>query len=299
MARRIFGILFILLGIGGIWLAVTGSQVAKQTVSGLGEGMAASLDLAVQGLDSVLDSLLLTKEILVDVEAALTRVEGTAVNVAVALEGTDPILTEVLTITTQDLPRSLETIEQAVPDAVQAAGAIDATLSTLNRFEINTTILGFPIQYDLGINYDPTVPFDQSVQAIGLSLEGIPDRLRGLEAALTDTQTNLEAIAGDMDLLAADLTQVNAQIAEFTPLVNDFIRVVTDITDNLRLIKGQIGDQVALVNNIITLGAIWLALSQAMPLYLGYELILGRLSPRSDPSAPAGKPEATQVVEGS
>ena len=281
--RRIFGAFLILLGVAGILLAVTGSQAAKQAVTGLGEGMDASLDLVIDSLDTVLDSLLLSREALADVEAAMVRVEETAVNVGTALESTDPIMTEMRIITTQDLPDSLAAIENAVPDAVQAAEAIDTTLTTLNRFKIDTSILGFPIQYDLGIDYDPAVPFSVSVAEIGRSLDGMPERLRGLEDAFTETQANLETISEDMDDLSGDLATINEQIAGFTPLINDFIRVVTEGADNLRLLKGQIDAQVALVNTIITLGMVWLVLSQSMPLYLGYELIFGRLSPGDEP----------------
>jgi hypothetical protein len=283
MARQIFGAFLILLGVAGIMLAVMGARSAQQTVNGLGESVEISLDLVIDSLDTVLDSLLLTQDALADVEAAMTRVEGTAVNVSTALESTDPIIDEMRLITTQDLPNSIEAIEQAVPDAVQAADAIDTTLTTLNRFEINTSILGFPIQYDLGINYDPAVPFSVSVQEIGTSLDGLPERLRGLEQDFSDTQSNLQIISQDMDDLSGDLTAINQQIAGITPLVNDFIRIVTDGADNLRLIKGQINDQVATVNTIITLGMVWLVLSQVVPLYLGYELIMGRLSPGDEP----------------
>lgn len=285
MARRIFGVFLILLGLFGILLAVQGAQLTKQAVADLGSGMDSSIDLVIDSLDTVLDSLLLTRDALADVETLVTRVEGTAVNVSTALESTDPILTEMRIITTQDLPDSLEAIEQAVPDAVQAADAIDTTLTTLNRFEINTTIpvIGYPIQYDLGIDYDPSVPFSASVQEIGNSLDGMPERLRGLEEAFAETQTNLATISGDMDDLSGDLVTINEQIAGLTPLVNDFIRIVTEGADNLRLVKGQIDSQVAMINTIITLGMAWLVLSQVVPLYLGYELIMGRLSPGDEP----------------
>ena len=69
------------------------------------------------------------------------------------------------------------------------------------------------------------------------------------------------------------------------PLVDDFIRVVTEGSDTLRLVKGQIADQVAMINTIITIGMAWLVLSQVVPLYLGYELIMGRLSPGDEPIA--------------
>lgn len=283
MARRIFGVFLILLGICGILLAVNGANLTKQAVADLGSGMNSSIDLVIESLDTVLDSLLLTRDALAEVEALITRVEGTAVNVSDALESTNPILTEMRLITTQDLPDSLEAIEQAVPDAVQAADAIDSTLTILNKFEINTSILGFPIQYDLGINYDPTVPFSVSVEEIGRSLDGMPERLRGLEEAFADTQANIETIGGDMDDLSGDLTTLNEQIAGFAPLVDEFIRVVTEGADTLRVVKGQIADQVAMINTIITLGMAWLVLSQVVPLYLGYELIMGRLSPGDEP----------------
>lgn len=283
MARRIFGVFLILLGISGILLAFMGGNAAKQTVTDLGTGMASSIDLVIESLDTVLDSLVLTQAALVDVEAALARVEETAVNVSTTLEGTDPIFNEMLAITTQDLPNSLETIEQAVPNAVEAADAVDATLRTLNKFKIDTSILGFPIQYDLGINYDPSVPFSASVAAIGTSLDGLPERLRDLETAFTDTQDNLATIGQDMDDLSGDLAAINEQVAGFTPLVNEFIRIVNEGTDNLRLARGQIENKVAMVNSIITLGMAWLVLSQIVPLYLGYELIMGRLSPGDEP----------------
>lgn len=285
MARRIFGVFLILMGLFGILLAVQGAQLTKQAVADLGSGMDSSIDLVIDSLDTVLDSLLLMRDALAEVEGLITQVEETAVNVSGALESTDPIMTEMRLITTQDLPDSLEAIEDAVPDAVQAADAIDSTLTILNNFEINTTIpvIGYPIQYDLGIDYDPTVPFSTSVEKIGRSLEGIPERLRGLEEAFSETQTNLETISGDMDDLSGDLATINEQIAGLTPLINDFIRVVTEGADNLRLVKGQIDNQVAMINSIITLGMAWLVLSQVVPLYLGYELIMGRLSPGDEP----------------
>jgi hypothetical protein len=283
MARKIFGTFLILFGVAGIVLSVWGSQVIRQTISDLAGGMDSSIDLVIDSLDTTLDSLLLARDTMGDVEAALIRVEEAAVNAASALDGTDPILEQMRMVTTEDLPRSLETIERAVPDAVQAADAMDTTLKKLNSFEIDTSILGFPIQYDLGIDYDPTVPFSESVQAIGLSLEGIPDRLRSLEDSLLETQSNMGGISGDMSELAVEITAVNEQMAGFTPLINDFIRIITDASDNLRLVRGQIENQVATVNNIITVITIWLLLSQIIPLYLGYELIVGRLSPEDEP----------------
>ena len=49
MARRIFGVFLVLVGICGILLAVNGAKLTKQAVSDLGSGMNSSIDLAETG----------------------------------------------------------------------------------------------------------------------------------------------------------------------------------------------------------------------------------------------------------
>lgn len=279
------GIILLLIGLSGIALGIVGARVSRDMLQTLSNGTKAGLDLAIDSLQTVSDSLTLARQTIADVHTSLVTVQTTATDVAVSLEASQPMVADVAAIAGQDLPRSVETIQAAIPNAAQAAEAIDSTLTTLNRFKIDTTILGFPIQYDLGIDYNPDVPFGESVLAIGRSLDDMPIRLRNLQTALEDTAVNLQTISEDMRSLSTDLDGINGRLLDFDPLITDYIRIVTETDDNLRLIRGQIDQQVSSAQFVITLGMVWLAVSQLVPLYLGLDLLTdGRLLRRSQPA---------------
>lgn len=285
MIRRILGVILLMIGLSGIALGIVGTRVSRDMLQTLSNGTKAGLDLAIDSLQTVSDSLTLARQTIADVHTSLETVQTTATDVAVSLEASQPMVADVAAIAGQDLPRSVETIQAAIPNAAQAAEAIDSTLTTLNRFKIDTTILGFPIQYDLGIDYNPDVPFGESVLAIGRSLDDMPIRLRNLETALEDTAVNLQTISEDMRSLSTDLDGINGRLLDFDPLITDYIRIVTETDDNLRLIRGQIDQQVTSAQLVITLGMVWLVVSQLVPLYLGLDLLTdGRLLRRSQPA---------------
>lgn len=281
MLQKILGIAIILIGFSGMALGLFGVRIAQETMDGLNAAAQSSLTLAIDSLETVAESLSLARQTIADVNASLGTVQTAADNVAVALEGSQPMLTTVAAIAGEDLPNSIASLQAAIPEAAQAAGAIDSTLRTLNRFKIDTSILGFPIQYDLGINYNPAVPFEQTVQAIGDSLDGLPDRLTDLEDSLLTTAVNLQTITADMQTLSADLGGVGQRLNEFDPLIGDYIRLTTEATANLRLLRGQIADQSEAAKNLITFSMFWLVFSQIVPLYLGADLLMnGRLRPQ-------------------
>jgi chromosome segregation ATPase len=175
------------------------------------------------------------------------------------------------------VPNSIETLQDAIPGLVEVATVIDDALTTLSRFEIDQTIpiVNYRIQYDLGINYDPEVPFDQAVSELGGSLEGLPETLRGLESELATTQASLDTMGGNMEQLATDMATLNASIAEVQPILDEYIRIVTDVNDRMRIASEQIDDQAAQVKQIFNFIFLWMLLFQLVPLYLGLEMAAG------------------------
>jgi hypothetical protein len=153
---------------------------------------------------------------------------------------------------------------------------IDRTLVTLNNFRIDEEILGFPLQYDLGVDYTPEVPFDQSVRELGEGLEGLPESLRTLQVYINVTNGNLQTVSQDIRTLADDLSTVNGRINELDPILDEYIRLITATNDNTRQLRAQINDDVQSIKNGITLVMVWLAITQIAPLYLGWELVTGR-----------------------
>lgn len=276
--RRIIGLILVLIGIGGVGLSIAGTIVGRDIVDEIGDNVLGNLELTTEGLTAVQDTLILAKVALIDVNNGLETVERTAVSVSIAISDTQPLVDQVTLIASDDLPDSIEAIEAAVPGLVQVAGAIDRTLTTLNNFRIDETVplVGFSIQFDLGIDYDPDIPFDESVALLGESLDGLPDRLRSLDQSLQTSSENLGTISEDVLQLSQDLNTINARLAEVDPLLDEYIRIVQDTNDRARFTRLSMQAQLELIKSIVTIAAIWFGLNQLVPIYVGWEMMAGR-----------------------
>jgi methyl-accepting chemotaxis protein len=268
--------MMLLVGFSGVAVGVVGTMHGHRLVDNIGNGLDRSLDLISQSLDTAQETLGLTKTTLGQVNDGLDTVEDTAINVSQTISQTRPLLTEIGQMASHDVPDGLEAIQNTVPDIAQAAAVIDDTLTTLSNLHIEQTVLGFPILFDLGIDYAPTVPFEESINQIDASLEGIPSRLRDLEVHVDATASNLETISHDMVAISKDLDTINNSIADATPLIDDYSRIVTEVNDLIRQTRARLARQLAIAKLAVTIAMAWIGLAQVVPLHLGWNLLTSR-----------------------
>ena len=276
MFRRFLGVLMLLIALGGVALAIFGIRLGHRLVDNVAANFDQTLQLTSQSLDTVSETLLLAKSSIVDVNSVMETAETTADDLAQTVNETRPLLGQISSVASEQVPDSLETIEEAFPSLEQVAGVIDSTLVTLNSFRIDEEILGLNIAYDLGIDYDPEVPFDQSVRELGEGLEGLPESLRTLQVYINVTNGNLQRVSQDIRALADDLNTVNGRINELDPILDEYIVLITNTNDSTRQLRAQMSSEVQSVKNGITLVMVWLAITQIAPLYLGWELVTNR-----------------------
>lgn len=276
MIRRFVGLIIIIVGLGGIILSVIGLRAAPQLIDTIGDSLEANLVLVSESLDTVQETLLLAQSTVGEVTGGLDTVEESAVHLSQTINQTQPLLDQVSTIASDDVPQSLDAIQAAIPDLVQIAAAIDDTLTVLNSFRVDQQILGIPIKFDLGIDYDPAVPFDESVSEIGRSFETLPGQLRDLDEYVIVANDNLALISEDVLAISQDLDGVNGRIAELDPLLEDYLRIVVELNDSTRQTRQIILGELNTLKRITTIALAWVALSQLAPFYLGLELLRGR-----------------------
>jgi methyl-accepting chemotaxis protein len=274
MIRKILGGIMLLIGLSGVTLSIIGIRLGRGLIDSIAGGIDNTLLLTSEGMDNVLETLVFTKAAVTDVNAALVTVEGSADDLSRTVQQTQPLLEQISTVAADEVPNSLESIEMVMPTLEQVAGVIDSTLVTLNKFRIDEEIFGIEIQYDLGINYAPEVPFDVSVNQLGSSLDGLPESLRNLQGYMDVTSGNLDTISRDIHLLADDVGKINGRISELPPIIDEYIRIATEIGDDTRQIRAQIGEHAQTAKTVVTIVIVWLGLTQVAPLYLGLGLVI-------------------------
>jgi archaellum component FlaC len=274
--KRVLGLVMLLIGVFGLALGILGAIGSHVFLDDLFGVMEKSLDSISQSLDTAEETLLLAQMTVEQVNKGLDTVESAAINLSETMIQTRPLLGEISRIVSGDLPDNIEAFQSALPGMAQSAAIIDDTLVALSNLRIEQEILGFPLNFDLGIDYAPEVPFEESINRVAESLEGLPTRLRGLESHIETADSNLETISRDIVTMSADLEAISDSIAAVAPLLDDYLQIVTDVRDLIDRTRIRLVDQLGMVKLVVTLLMVWLGLTQIAPLYLGWELVTGR-----------------------
>ena len=282
--RRILGLIILLTALailgGSIYAAIT----VGDALAGLGAGIRDNLAVASQTLATARNTLVLSRDTFSDVNGGLGTAVAATANASLTVRDSRPLIDNVSGVVTQEVPEAVEGIQDALPNMIEVAGVIDGTLRTLSSIGIDRTInLPFggsiPLQFDLGIDYAPAVPFDNSLRGFQASLEGLPESMRGLETDLQTTGANLDALATDLQAASDNLAVINSRVGEVLPLIEQYLDLADQASAAIDRVDANVETQV----ETLRLGAIgvliFLALSQLAPLYLGWELLTGRRDP--------------------
>lgn len=273
MFRKISGFVLLIIGLLGVLLSIGGIVYSGQAVDAVVKVLDDTLGLTGDSLSTVEDTLTLARGTIGDVNASLVTVGETADSLAKTIADTQPLLDEVAQIAGEDAPNSIESVQDAIPAVAEVAGVIDDTLITLNSFKIEEDILGFQLNYDLGVNYAPSVPFDETVSGLGTSLDGFPDRLRELEPSLTAANENLGAVSENIYAVSGDLAVINGRVADVDPLLGDYIGIVQSINTTLTTTQSTVQAQAGNAKLALQLVFAWLGFLQFSLLYLGWDLM--------------------------
>ena len=284
--KRILGLIMIVTALAIVGVSIFASMRVGDALAGLSTSIENTLMFTSDSLATAGETITLTQQTIGEVGTGLDTASTATANLSGAIADSRPFLTSVSTIVTQDLPANLEAVQAALPNVVQVAGVIDTTLTTLNGIGIDRTIdlpfgQSIPIKWDLGINYDPEVPFDQTLATFETTLSGLPESLRALEEDMTVTTDNLGVLSDNLVGISDDLDTINQSVAELVPLLDQYTVLIADLQTSISSAIDRIPAQLEMVRMGIIIGLVLLSLSQLPGLYIGWELISGRRDPQT------------------
>lgn len=297
IVRRILGVLMIIVGIAGLIIALAFTIYGRQLVDTVAVGLNTTTDLLLQTVGTTTDSLVNVKSTIDEAATTLDTVTETAANLSTTLVDTEPLLTTVNSLATETVPDSLEAIQTAIPNLADVAGSIDSTLMRLSELQVERSVFGVPISFDLGINYNPEEPFDTAVLQIGDSLVEVPEQLRSLDESLTAAVSNVSSIADNVQQLSTDLVGVTTSLVQFGPLLDEYIVILEDTARSLEETRAAFQANLNLIRWAVMGLGLWFALYQIVPLYVGWRMLTEDEDEDEDEiEAVVATPSATIVV---
>jgi ABC-type transporter Mla subunit MlaD len=242
----------------------------------VGDQLDFGLTTASSTLDNIKQTLLLFKDAINQVTASMETLEQTALHASKAVNDTRPLVTGAGEIVTTDVADAIENVQNTVAPRVDLAKTIDEAMTALSEFKIEQTILGFPLNFDLGIEYEPQVSLPQAVTDIAGSLAGMPEKLRALSGDIEAADENLGIISQDLEMISNDINAINASLAEIPGLLDSFVDNVNSAQIQIDSIRADLEDNWQLIKTGVVVLFIWLGLTQIAPFLWGYEMFSGR-----------------------
>lgn len=284
MFRRFLGLIILLSTLVVLIAMFAGAYYFGPALDRVSEGIDNGLVLTVETLETVSATLAQTQSALVSINTSLDTAAQTTANLSTTVADTVPLLEQVAVVVADQMPENIEAIQKSIPNIAAVATVVDDALTRLAAFEINQTIpIPFnpiEIQYDLGIEYDPEVPFGDSMEQLGTSLEGLPEELRALRAELEVSAANLQTLSDDLNTASGDVEAINAELAKFIPLLDQYLVLVDQTIGGIEQMRGQLAANLEMIRLVGTVLFVALAFTQIAPLVVGWDLLTARNEPK-------------------
>jgi hypothetical protein len=132
------------------------------------------------------------------------RINQSAEDVAVAVA-------DVAVLTREQIPLALAAVENSLPALVDTAAVIDNTMTALSF---------------LGVPYDPEVPMDEAIEALGDELDGLPEAIAEQGSALDSMVPEILGVGSELELLAGHMEAMTASLDQAQAVIGDYRETV-------------------------------------------------------------------------
>jgi hypothetical protein len=243
----------------GVLVALIGSIVGWQLVGQIDSTTSDTLDVSVESLDTLAETIELADGVLTSTTASLDAVAATLTSVSSSFDSATGVLTEFDSFADTAGP-TLEDTTELVRQLQDVGTTVDDALAAVSDLPI-------------GLDYDPDA-------GLGATLGSLADTLEPLSAQFQSTSENIAVftddiatLRNDLDALTVTVTAIREELAG-TDLLIDQYRVNVDRARTLALAtREDVHGDVGWMRLLIVLAGINFAVGQLVPLWFGRELL--------------------------
>ena len=278
------GILLIGAAVAGLAISVTGIFGVWRLGRSMKTGLIDTLALLETTLQTTADGITIAGQSLDQAIVSLDTLASTLATTGQSVHDTIPVLEALTQVTTQDVPQTILTTQQALASAQASAAVVDSTLTLLTSLPL------LPIT-----PYRPNVALSDALGNISTSLEPIPATLASMEESMTATSRNLVIIDSQFGEMGTDLAAINTSLAQAQAVTTQYLQVTATLQQQVAVAKLHLPAQLDAISGFITIALVWLGLTQIGLMMQGLEMMgLEFVRP---PAPTSGTPESTKPAE--
>ncbi len=258
-AMRRTGRTMIAVGLVGALVAIVGTASSWLFVGQLGSATDDSLEVTIETLDAVDDTIDLAADVLGSTTQAVDALAGTLDAVSASFDaGTTAIV---------DIADLADTIGPSIEEAARAVRSLEGVGSDIDG------VLGALSNIPFGPDYDPSAGLGETFAAVADALDPLPAQLDTTAQSLTDFTDSAGELQDELDRLASSVQTVSADLADSDVLVGQYRRSVDDARALATSTRSDLADNVRLMRVLIVIAGLTFAVSQVVPLWMGRSLL--------------------------
>lgn len=189
---------------------------------------------------------------------AIDSIERATRTTSRALSNVADVVTEASGLAAGDVADSLDSAVATLPALIDTARVIDRTMTALSF---------------VGVDYNPEVPLDQSLEDLEESLAPIPDQLRSQVELMDSVAVDLEDIATEAGSLAGVLLQTRIDMLEAERVLQSASSNAAAAAESVAEIEADISTFSSLARVVVVAATFALLAAALAPLLIGLHFL--------------------------
>ncbi len=256
------GILLIAASLSGMAISVFGIVGLWRIEADIKTSMDDTLALLDTALQTTSDGLGIAAQSLEQADDSLGLLADTIRTTGKSVEETLPLIDALSTVTTQDLPQTIATSQQAIQSARVSANVIDGAMRTLSAIPL------------LGITgYNNTAPLSASLAELSRSLNPISTSLASIEEPLAASKGNLSAIGASSAEIAANVADIQTSLSQAREVTGQYQGLVETLLQQVVKARQNVPATLDRVAWFLTIALAWLGVAQIGLMMQGLEML--------------------------
>lgn len=278
--KKWLGLFLVVVAVFGMLLVVFGLVVTWRFQAAIAARVDQALTLTGSTLDTTANGLNIVANSLENTAGSLGTLQDTSGQLVKAIDETTALLDNSAVVIGQDVPATIQAVQQSLVTAQEGAAVIDDVLGILSR-----------IPFISDITYNPETPLDQSIGEIAAELDGIPGSLGDIGDQLQSTGETIAGFQGNIDQLTNQLGEIEASMGSMQGVIEEYQSLLEDAGTQVESLQEDVAGFIQAAAWVLTIVLIWFGFAQVGPLLQGWQIYQNN---RSIPPADVlGLPELT------
>lgn len=253
--------------VGWLWtvggaLAVLGSLVGLAVgwvfIGTVGDAVSDTVDVSRRALLSVGETTRVIDGVFDDVAGSLRDVQTTLADTSLTLTSASVITRNLGDVVTDEIPASVDAVRASLPALIDTASVIDTAMRGLSF---------------LGVDYDPDIPLDESIELIDARLAEIPLLLQGQQGTLDAVASDLGEFSSSTLTIADDLATIRVRLADASVVLDGYGSIASESTGLLDELESNVGSGVRLLRVLLVVMGVGVAATQTVAIAAGLAIL--------------------------